>query len=200
MRLIFTLTCLIIFSNCTASPPLNLCIDSCRHKQSFILGDETWTQVQGIFTDQSKTDEIERQQLASAILLIHRDIDKQIEHLHLNKQANESEALELSAKDLARNLNEYIALLQDRQLINRHFLRKTEQRSIFFITEYASSIQSHEHGDIFTLRISNDSNEKNLIVPLEKWKHEYTLKNLSEKIQNQQQNNTPTSNWDEGFE
>jgi hypothetical protein len=200
MRLIFTLTCLIIFSNCTASPPLNLCIDSCRHKQSFILGDETWTQVQGIFTDQSTTDESERQQLASAILLIHRDIDKQIEHLHLNKQANESESFELSAKDLARNLNEYIALLQDRQLINRHFLRKTEQRSVFFITEYASSIQSHEHGDIFTLCISNDSNEENLIVPLEKWKHEYTLKNLSEKIQTQQQNNTPTSNWDEGFE
>ncbi|MDH5485864.1 MAG: hypothetical protein OEY43_11585 [Gammaproteobacteria bacterium] len=200
IRLIFILTTLFISNNGLASQSLNLCTDSCRHKQSFILGDDTWSKVQAIFSARSKTDATERQQIARAILLIHRDIDKQLKAPQGNIQTGETEALAVPDKELARNLNEYMALLLDQQLVNRHFIRKTEQRSIFIGTQYASSIQSHEQGDIFIIRITDDSDENNLVIPLDDWKHAYTLKNIGERLENLQEKNPATSNWDDGLE
>jgi hypothetical protein len=200
MRLLLLLSCLLVFQQAIAVQALDLCVESCKKRQAFNLSESTWTAVQASFTPRAKTDQVERQQLARAILLIHGDIDKQMNTMQQNYSADDINNHALSAKDHTRNINEYIAVLLDQQLVNRHFLRKTEQRSILFITEYASSIQSHADGDIYTIFLNAGANETNLIVPLEDWKNAYSINALGNKLEAVQQNNKPESNWDNNFE
>lgn len=200
MRRILFLLAIFVCHQTSASQTLNLCVESCKQRQAYTLSDTTWAGVKKIFSSTSKTDEAERLQISRAILLIHSDIKNQLDATLKQEYVDDTDNRQISSKDQARNINEYIALLLDQQLINRHFLRKTEQRSILFITDYANSIQSHSSGEIFTIFLTDTVDENNLIIPLDDWKAAYSLKTLGNKLEDMQQDSKPHSNWDDNFE
>jgi len=120
------LALLFINSKSFAGPMVKLCIDDdCRKPLSLEISDTCWSNIKDTFSSPFPSDKDEQDNIVSAIGLIESDIYNTL--ASKTPEADKAEDLydDNSNKNNYRNIKNYIGVLLDNYLINRHFMRKT---------------------------------------------------------------------------
>ena len=165
-----------------AGPTVTICTYECKKHTEFTLSDDSWGKITDIFKQKHKTAEEERDKLAKAIAFFERDIIDQISSDEKAKTSN-PESL-FTNIDETRNTSTAITLLLDKQLIQMHYLRRSEKRDYLFGSEHSTAvIQSRQSGKLYSVdTYSTAFGKQPNIQLLSKWKNDTPVNLLTKQV------------------
>lgn len=150
-----------------AGPIVKLCLElDCKHPAKIEISDSTWSKVKDLYKAQFQSNKDEQDNIANSIALIEKDVfttlaqhqatANNITNLKdIHRQARKT-YYDIGIDNKHRNIKNYLALMLDKLLINRHFLRKTiTLKSWAGIEKSAIVLQSLDNSQLYLLTIDD---------------------------------------------
>lgn len=157
--LIITFSLLLFISTKTlAGPQVKLCLnENCKKPLKVEITEACWSDVKEIFAPPFPTDKDEQDNIVNSIALIETDVFNSV--FKHNPDGNSASDLYTgnSLKNNYKNIKNYLGILLDNYLINRHYLRKsiTKRRWNGFESEILL-LQSLADSKLYTLEANNN--------------------------------------------